>query len=96
MVQPFTSGGHDWDNSKRFDYKRADYVSMRTQLEAIKWEEVLRGYANQDWILFREKVLELEKQYVPITTCRKKETEYLDDKECGRSGKQEATNLLEV
>ena len=62
----------DDENTKRLDYKRADYESMKIKLGEIEWEEVLRGDANQDWILFREKVLELEKQYVPIKEFRKK------------------------
>ena len=64
--------GEEEENSRYFDYRRADYESMKSKLGEVKWEEVLRGDANHDWILFREKVLELEKQYVPIKTYRKK------------------------
>jgi hypothetical protein len=62
----------DGENSKCFDYKRADYDSMRMELGEIKWEEVLRGDVNEDWMLFREKLLAIEKKYVPIRTFRKK------------------------
>ena len=62
----------DGDESKYFDYKRANYEAMKAKLGETNWEVVLQGDANQDWILFKERVLELEKQYVPIRLHRVK------------------------
>ena len=53
-------------NSKHIrDYNRGNYEAMRSELQATKWEEVLRGNTCEAWSTFKKRLQDLIDTYIP-------------------------------
>jgi len=49
-----------------FDYNKADYDGMREVLRYTDWPIILQGDTDHCWNVFKEKILNLKKNFVPM------------------------------
>ena len=91
VIEPLASSDHNmitWivnggcDNGElrsgdRLDYRRANFEGMREELRVMDWRGLLNGDAIHDWIEFRDRLLMLERKYVPVKkfSCGKRRKE---------------------
>ncbi len=54
------------NNKVTFDYNRADYDGMKEELRKTDWEQLLRGEVNECWEAIKQRIIDLEKQFVPV------------------------------
>lgn len=54
-----------------YDYRRGDYEAINEELHRIDWDGYLIGDTNSRWIRFRDKISQLQKEYVPTREARK-------------------------
>ena len=52
---------------RRYNYNKADFAGMKTELGGISWDNILKGNTEEIWIIFKEVLLDLERKYVPMT-----------------------------
>ena len=50
----------------RYDYKRMDINGARDELRRIKWDEVMKGTANDNWERLKEILFRVQSKYVPV------------------------------
>ena len=48
------------------DYKRGNYNLINTALEAIDWNTFMEGNADDCWVRFKNLLMDLIDQYVPV------------------------------
>ena len=67
--------GNDHGGGDRvvLDYRRANFESMREELRAVCWDELLVGSIYEAWVKFRDLLKALERKYIPAkNTARRK------------------------
>ena len=59
---------------KNYRYDKGDYISIKTELNAINWEEIYRNKDVEEmWTFFQQKLMELKEKYVPESVTKKRE-----------------------
>ena len=55
-------------NKQLYDYKRADFMKIKDELNSIDWHAFMNKYNGTEkcWVEFKELLLSLEKKYVPL------------------------------
>ena len=59
-------------DGRHLDYNRADFESMRHELQEVNWDEVLEGDVNGGWTRFKEVLKRVEERYIPVKTGKRK------------------------
>ena len=58
-------------SGEKFQYNKGDYAGMIEKLKEVEWEEIFVGKQVEDcWILLKNRLLDLQDQFIPMVTVR--------------------------
>jgi len=59
------------DTKLTLDYKKGDYDGLRKEVRSLNWDDILQSSVSDGWIRFKDKLLELERKYIPVRSKRR-------------------------
>jgi len=68
----FRAASKTEEQTRRRDYAKRNYDAIKREVLATNWEGLFTGDADQWWVAFRDRMLQLEENYIPLRKLRSK------------------------